>query len=244
MGIFSITLASLIEVDIVRSFLMSDIIGKIIVIVIAIFSIVSWSIIGFKYIQITSSHKQTKAFVRNCREKYGSLEDAYQLSRRYSNSPLARMIKDLYLEFEFEKWSKIEKETRKNIYENQQATMYIENVEKVIDKSITNEITNLEKYLNILSTTGNICPLLGILGTVWGILAAFQNIAVHGTADFTTLSSGVSTALLTTVVGLVAAIPAIIFYNHFVNKNNEIISDMDIFANELSTIIRRRFGGI
>ena len=235
--------SALIDVDLIQTFFMQDFMGKLIVVIIMIFSVISWAIIGFKWIQIRAAYKQTKVFIRNCREKYGSLEDAYQLSLRYPGSPLSRMIKELYLEFELQKWTLIEDETRKFTNKTSDLNIYIENIEKAMDKSTIDAISNLERYLNMLNITQNICPLLGLLGTVWGLLAAFQVVAIQGSADFNVISAGISTALLTTVAGLVAAIPAVLFYNHFVSKNNEIISDMDTFANELSTVIRKKLGG-
>jgi len=243
MHLQNIIFSTLIDVDLIQTFMMQDFMGKLIVVIIMIFSIVSWAVIGFKWVQIRTALKQTRAFVKNCREKYGTLEDAYQLALRYPGSPLTRIIKELYLEFELQKWTIIEDETRKFSNKMSDINSYVEHIEKAIDKATINEISILDKYLNILNITQNLCPLLGLLGTVWGILAAFQVIAIQGSADFNIISAGISTALLTTVAGLAAAIPAVLFYNYFLGKNNEIISNMDTFANELSSIIRKHLGG-
>ena len=113
-------------------------------------------------------------------------------------------------------------------------------IERVFDRAITNEITNLESKLIFLSTTTTVCPFIGLFGTVWGIMVAFQGFGLRGTVSIAALAPGLSTALLTTIGGLFCAIPASILYNYLTNKVRVMTARMDSFALELSNIIQKQ----
>ena len=85
----------------------------------------------------------------------------------------------------------------------------------------------------------NVSPLIGLFGTVWGILGAFQVVAKEGTAAVGSLAPGVSTALMTTVAGLIAAIPAVIAYAYFYSVVQDLERRMDAFGHEVSNIIQK-----
>lgn len=104
--------------------------------------------------------------------------------------------------------------------------------EKAKEKSMI-QIKALEKRMWIISLTAHLTPLLGLLGTVTGMIKAFQAVAIHGTGDPSVLANGISEALFTTAGGLFVAIPALIFYNYFNKKIDSIIEDMEITATEL-----------
>ena len=101
------------------------------------------------------------------------------------------------------------------------------------------EVENLERYLILLSTTVTISPFLGLLGTVWGIMSSFWGMASMQSANLTVVAPGIAEALITTIAGLAAAIPAVIFYNMIVRK-------IDLVANELDrlrTVLEEAVGG-
>lgn len=101
------------------------------------------------------------------------------------------------------------------------------------------QIPLLEKHMWMLSLTAHITPLLGLLGTVTGMIKAFQAVAIHGTGDAKILASGISEALFTTAGGLFVAIPALIIYNYYNRKIDEIINDMEKGSTEVINYFRR-----
>lgn len=113
----------------------------------------------------------------------------------------------------------------------------IRRLRSMAESQVDEEIIEIEQRLGLLSSIVSASPFLGLLGTVWGVMMAFSGMAMHGKADIGAIAPGVSGALLTTVVGLLVAIPAVIGYNILVNQVKEISVDLDNFAENLITKI-------
>jgi biopolymer transport protein TolQ len=92
-----------------------------------------------------------------------------------------------------------------------------------------------------LATTGSTAPFIGLFGTVWGIMTSFKGIGETGTASLAVVAPGISEALIATAIGLVAAIPAVMGYNHFQHKIRVLSSEMDSFSTEYLNIVQRTF---
>ena len=90
-----------------------------------------------------------------------------------------------------------------------------------------------------MATTSSTAPFIGLFGTVWGLMSAFHSIGKTGSASLAVVAPGISEALVTTAIGLVAAIPAVMAYNHFLNKVNVLIGEMDNFCQEFLNIVDR-----
>jgi biopolymer transport protein TolQ len=101
------------------------------------------------------------------------------------------------------------------------------------------ELTRLERRLPWLATTGSVTPFVGLFGTVWGIIDAFQGLGTAGAATLRAVAPGISEALITTAAGLFAAIPAVIAYNVFVNDIRTFGARMDDFSLEMLNSIER-----
>ena len=99
----------------------------------------------------------------------------------------------------------------------------------------------LESYLGFLATTGSASPFIGLFGTVWGIMDTFKGIGARGTATLAVVAPGISEALIATAAGLAAAIPAVIFYNYFLNQSKDMVQEMENFASEFLNIVERHF---
>jgi biopolymer transport protein TolQ len=99
----------------------------------------------------------------------------------------------------------------------------------------------MEQWLTWLATTGGVTPFVGLFGTVWGIIDAFQGLGSGGVASLRNVAPGISEALITTAAGLFAAIPAVIAYNHFVQRVKEFGNLMDDFALEFLNMAERNF---
>lgn len=108
-----------------------------------------------------------------------------------------------------------------------------EEIQKMLEESSKTEIPRLERYLGALGTIATISPMLGLLGTVTGMIKAFNTLAVQGTGNPAALAGGISEALITTATGLIIAIPTVIIYNYFTEKVNKMILNMEVESTAL-----------
>jgi biopolymer transport protein TolQ len=111
---------------------------------------------------------------------------------------------------------------------------------KVMDVTIAREVELLERRLLVLATVGSTGPFVGLFGTVWGIMTSFQSIAASKNTSLAVVAPGIAEALFATAIGLVAAIPATIFYNKFVSEVNKQAQRLEGFADEFSAILSRQ----
>ena len=113
-------------------------------------------------------------------------------------------------------------------------------VEKVMDVTISREMEQLDRRLLFLATVGSIAPFVGLFGTVWGIMTSFQAIAVSKNTNLAVVAPGIAEALFATALGLLAAIPAVIFYNKFAADSSRLSQRLETFADEFSAIVSRQ----
>ena len=113
-------------------------------------------------------------------------------------------------------------------------------IEKVMDVTITREVERLENRLLVLATVGSAGPFIGLFGTVWGIMTSFQSIAASKNTSLAVVAPGIAEALFATAIGLIAAIPATIFYNKFASEVNKQTQRLEGFADEFSAILSRQ----
>lgn len=113
-------------------------------------------------------------------------------------------------------------------------------VEKVMDVTIAREMERLERRLLFLATVGATAPFIGLFGTVWGIMTSFQAIAVSKNTNLAVVAPGIAEALFATALGLLAAIPAVIFYNKFSADSARISQRLEAFADEFAAIVSRQ----
>ena len=114
-------------------------------------------------------------------------------------------------------------------------------LERSLQLGMNEELSRLEQNMNWLATTATVSPFIGLLGTVWGIINAFQGLAQAGSASLRAVAPGISEALVTTAIGLIAAIPAAIFYNYFGNSIKEIGAKMEDFSLEFLNTTEQKF---
>jgi biopolymer transport protein TolQ len=113
-------------------------------------------------------------------------------------------------------------------------------IEKVMDVTIAREVERLERRLLVLATVGSAGPFVGLLGTVWGIMTSFRAIAGQQSTSLAVVAPGIAEALFATAIGLIAAIPATIFYNKFTSEVNRQAQRLEGFADEFSAILSRQ----
>jgi biopolymer transport protein TolQ len=113
-------------------------------------------------------------------------------------------------------------------------------IEKVMEVTIAREVERLESRLLVLATVGSAGPFVGLFGTVWGIMTSFQSIAASKNTSLAVVAPGIAEALFATAIGLVAAIPATIFYNKFASEVNRQAQRLEGFADEFAAILSRQ----
>jgi len=113
-------------------------------------------------------------------------------------------------------------------------------VEKAMNVAIQRETDKLERGLGFLATVGSTAPFVGLFGTVWGIMNSFQAIAVRQDTTLAVVAPGIAEALFATALGLLAAIPAVVAYNRFVNEASRFSGRLESFADEFSAYLSRQ----
>lgn len=112
-------------------------------------------------------------------------------------------------------------------------------IDRSLDVSIARESERLNKGLTVLATIGSTAPFVGLFGTVWGIMHAFEQIAVSQNTSLVVVAPGIAEALLATGIGLLAAIPAVVFYNKLTTDSAQIVGGYEVFADEFATLLSR-----
>jgi len=206
---------------------------KLVLAVLVYFSVVSWAIIFYKFLIIHRATRDSARFLHFFWAK--KRFDTISLGLKdYAHSPLTVLFREGYQE--------LAKGQRKREGDEEQAMsadLGGGNVARALRRATTLEMHRLEKYLTFLATTGSTAPFIGLFGTVWGIMDSFHGIGKTGSASLAVVAPGISEALVATAIGLVAAIPAVVAYNHFVNKVNVLTGEMDNFSQEFLNIVER-----
>ena len=192
------------------------------------FSIYSWTVIFSKWQSLRHAGRTNVRFLRAFRKATG-LEAVMVATEQYRPCPLVAVF-----DFGYEE---VERQVRgKAKLTNRTA------VERSLQLGISEELARLERNMAWLATTASVCPFIGLLGTVLGIIQAFMDLSQQGSTSLRTVGPGIAEALIATAVGLMAAIPAAVFYNILGSRIREIGARMDDFALEFLNMAERSFG--
>ncbi|MBW2598709.1 MAG: protein TolQ [Deltaproteobacteria bacterium] len=205
------------------------------------FSVVSWAIILMKYRVIKKSKRENEMFLDRYM-KINKLSEVFPESKKFRYSQIAEVFRAGYTELV--KIAGIRKESSSDADSEAPWPLEIrglDNIERALNRACDSETTKLESFLGFLATTGSSCPFIGLFGTVWGIMNAFKGIGVKGSAALAVVAPGISEALIATAAGLAAAIPAVIFYNYYVNQVRTITVETDSFSSEFLNIVERYY---
>ncbi|HET9283004.1 MAG TPA: protein TolQ [Candidatus Angelobacter sp.] len=194
-----------------------------VLVILLIFSILSWSVILAKWGTLKRARAQSGRFLRAFR-KAQRLQDIAAISDQFKPSPLVAVFDNAYDEL------------------RRQGDSNITAVQRAAQIASSEELTRLERKLPLLATTGAVSPFIGLFGTVWGIIDAFNGLGTEGSATLRAVAPGISEALITTAFGLFAAIPAVIAYNQFTHQMREFAARMDDFTMEMLNFIERTIG--
>lgn len=226
------------EIDILELITHSGPVVTGVLIILVLFSVGSWAIIIYKLLQFRKAFKKTYSFINMFWESR-QLDEIYEKSAKYIESPVARVFRSGYAEMIRVK-KKLEKKEGEN-YSMGDELSGMDNITRAMKRSHTAELTQLESLVPFLATTGSTTPFIGLFGTVWGIMVAFQDIGKIGSANLATVAPGIAEALIATATGLAAAIPAVIAYNFFNSKIKVLDAEMESFTSDFLNIIKRHF---
>jgi len=203
---------------------------KLVLLVTVVFSLAGWFIIALKWWQFRRLRSQADRFFAEL-ERTTRLKDAYHAVLKLPQSPYNRLFRE-GLNF----YSELRPGTLRDVdvpAGGGLTSTQLEALKMVLGKEVAAERDLMGHYIPWLATIGSVSPLLGLLGTVLGVMDAFIGIASKGSGNIAAVAPGVAEALITTVGGLAAAIPAVIAYNLFVNRLNLFTGELEGFANEL-----------
>lgn len=188
-------------------------------------SLVSWTIIFSKGVTLRGAQKANRQFLRGFR-KATRLDAVAAASEQFRAAPLVGV-------FDFG-YSEVCRQMAAKSRVTNQASL-----ERTLQLGVSEEISRLERNMNWLATIASVSPFIGLFGTVTGIIDAFNGLGSAGNTSLRAVGPGIAGALLATAMGLFAAIPASVFYNHFGNRIREIGARMDDFSLEFLNLTER-----
>jgi biopolymer transport protein TolQ len=203
---------------------------KVVLLVTALFSLVSWFIIILKWWQFRKLNRQADRFFTEM-ERTTRLKDAYHAVMKLPPSPYNRLFREAVTFYSELRPGALRDE--RGADRSSLSMTQLEALKMVLGKEVAAERDLLGHYIPWLATIGSVSPLLGLTGTVLGIMSAFIGISSKGSGNLAAVAPGVAEALVATFAGLVAAIPAVITYNLYVNRVRLFAGELEGFANEL-----------
>jgi len=213
----------------------AGIVVKGVLVLLLLLSILSWGIIFNKWRVYSKTRRETASFS----EKFWSGSDMdtvlASIPNQYSNSPLPNIFQAGYREYMRQRGDANESSASTKII----AGGGLDGIRRSLDAALSREIEGLSRHLAFLATVGSTSPFIGLFGTVWGILTAFQGIAASQNTSLTAVAPGIAEALVATAFGLVAAIPAVVAYNKFTSDLKRQAAGMEQFSSEFLNIMSR-----
>ena len=196
-------------------------------------SILSWAISIAKWIYLGRLGQTSEAFIKSFWDSRSLNELNTRLSE-HPYSPVREVFRVGYSEL-------VRSSQIRDQAQTSQVAVHaaLDNLQRALQKGKLVERRKLEKFLALLSITASVSPFVGLFGTVWGIMNAFEGIARSGSASLAAVAPGISEALIATAFGLAAAIPAVVGYNIFVGKIRHLMSQVDGFGADFLNIVQR-----
>ena len=211
--------------NVLYTFSESTLPGKLIVLILLVSSVGAWYVMITKYIQLSRAQSGSERFLLLFRNK----SNPFAQGQRIPESPLNTL---------YEAGCKaISAEGTQSLTGHQ-----VDSVRAVVDRTMADEALKLENGMGQLATAVSACPFLGLLGTVWGVMDAFSGMAAAGSATLSAMAPGIAGALLTTVVGLLVALPSSVGYNLLTSRIRQLAVQMDNFSQEFGTVAQIHFG--
>ncbi len=226
--------------DIVRLVADATIIGKLVLLILLIFSAISWAVIFYKIWSFRRAERQTATFLGVFR-KSAKFSEVQAVCPTLAASPLVGLFQSGYAELNTQLRTDKSDPAKPGAPAARPTLKSLDAVDRALLRASAVELGKLENRVPFLATTASITPFIGLFGTVWGIVIAFQGIASAGNTSLGVVAQPIAEALIATAAGLFAAIPAVYFYNHFTYKVKKFATEMDDFSLEFLNISERNF---
>jgi biopolymer transport protein TolQ len=228
------------DMDIIYMIVNAGLMVQFVLILLLLFSVFSWAIIIIKFRTLGKAFRESAAFT-DFFWKSKDFSEAFSKAKQLHYSPVARVFRVGYAELRKLSKSGTQKTpaTEADMAEVKLKFTATDNVKRSLDRTVDTEITRIIQLIPFLATTGNATPFIGLFGTVWGIMNSFHGIGLRGSASLAVVAPGISEALIATAAGLATAIPAVIFYNYFIQRIRVLESDVRSFSADLLNIIER-----
>jgi len=210
--------------------------SKIVLLILVVFSVLSWAVILRKLQQFRSVTSQTSSFLDVFRRS-SKFSEVQSVCKSLGQSPLAGVFESGYIELN----AQLRQPVPGAEAAGRRTLRSVEALDRALLRASSLEVSKLEHRVNFLATTAGITPFIGLFGTVWGIILAFQGIGESGSTNLAVVAPPIAEALVATAAGLFAAIPALFFYNHLTQKVKELASVVDDFSLEFLNIAERNF---
>ncbi|MCF8061091.1 MAG: protein TolQ [Deltaproteobacteria bacterium] len=221
--------------DVLQMVVNAGLMVKFVMLILLLFSVVSWSIIFMKWRLFRKARAESDYFLERFWEgtEFGKLLNE---TADFGFSPIAQVFRAGYAEFR-----RVRKlHTTPSGSGEETIRPVLDQVERALRRSSTQQTSRMERTISFLATTGNTAPFIGLFGTVWGIMESFHGIGLRGSASLAVVAPGISEALIATAAGLAAAIPAVVAYNYFSRRVVVFTSEMETFASDLLSVIERQ----
>jgi len=220
------------ETSIVGMVLSGSLIAKLVLLILALMSALSWAVIIIKALQYHNIRKEDQKFYQIYLNE-SSLNQIKKVSSEYLFSAFSFIFSATYQEAA--RMSQRIQHSSPDISESNSMLPYLsQQLQRVIEKAINERYSFIENRLNILATISSAAPFIGLFGTVLGIINSFQSIGTTGVTSLASVAPGISEALVATAAGLLAAIPALMAYNHFRNQSRLLTKPMRNFGMEIT----------
>jgi biopolymer transport protein TolQ len=206
-----------------------------------VFSVASWCIILYKLLSFNRIQSQSTRFLEIFRRST-KFSEVQAVCQSLNDSPLVGIFLAGYAEVNLQLRQPAAGTVANPAVPAPRPTLKsLTAVDRALLRASNVEVNKLEKRITFLATTAAVTPFIGLFGTVWGIIGAFQGIAEAGSTSLGVVAPGIAEALVTTAAGLAAAIPAVYFYNLLTQRVKELASEMDDFSLEFLNIVERNF---
>jgi len=203
-------------------------VAKVVLLILLLFSLVSWAIILSKWSLLRRARVQSGRFVRAFRKAQGRLQDVSSVAEQFKPSPLVAVFEGGFEEY------------RRQVGNPTGIVRNLVAIQRSMQIANSEELSRFERNMPWLAITGAVTPFVGLFGTVWGIIDAFHGLGTAGAATLRAVAPGISEALITTAAGLAAAIPAVIAYNLIGSSIRDFAARGDDFALEMLNAVERQ----
>ncbi len=229
-----------VSTDIIDLVANASIPAKLVLVILLLFSAISWGVTFYKLWQFSRARRQSATFLDVFR-KSSKFSEVQSICASLVESPLVGLFKSGYAELNSQLRAGAPVEGKPAPAAGRPTLKSLDAVDRALLRATTVEMLKLERRVPFLATTASITPFIGLFGTVWGIINSFQSIGAAGSSSLGVVAPGIAEALVATAAGLFAAIPAVYFYNHLTNRVKYFSAEMDDFSLEFLNISERNF---